>query len=335
MSGSDTEAWARDHALIAAAITHLDTRRVAQPTVGEVAAALHVSTGHLQRTFSRFAGVSPHRFLRWLTFGAARDLLRERATVLEVTAATGLSSPGRLHDLSVDLVAMTPGEVAAGGAGLVLRFGVHPTLLGPAAITVAPRGVVDLRFLDPVGTATATTWDAATGAAGDGAVGREVLTERARAEVAARWPAAEVVVDAVATRWVADHLAVVLGAGDAGAGGRLPVQAVGTNLQLRVWEALLRVPEDRVVTYGEVARAVGNPSAVRAVANAVGRNPVALLIPCHRVLRSTGELGGYRWGTTRKRMLLAREAARAEEADRFAAEGQAARVPAVRSRASG
>jgi AraC family transcriptional regulator of adaptative response/methylated-DNA-[protein]-cysteine methyltransferase len=297
-AGADADAWSRDHALIAAAIAHLDANRVAQPAVGEVAAALHVSTGHLQRTFARFAGVSPHRFLRWLTFGAARDLLRERSTVLEVATATGLSSPGRLHDLSIDLVAMTPGQVAAGGAGLDLRLGVHPTLLGPAAITVAPRGVVDLRFLDP-------------------ADGPEAPQERARTEVAARWPGAEVVVDAAATRWVADHLAAVLGAADGvpggGPDGRLPVHAVGTNLQLRVWEALLRVPEERVVTYGEVARAVGSPSAVRAVANAVGRNPVALLIPCHRVLRASGELGGYRWGTTRKRMLLAREAARADD----------------------
>ncbi len=293
------QGWSRDYALVAEAIRHLDDHRVRQPAIGEVAAALHVSTGHLQRTFTRLAGVSPHRFLRWLTFGAARELLRERATVLEVTAATGLSSSGRLHDLTVDLVAMTPGQLAEGGAGLTLRTGTHPTPLGPAAITVAPRGVVDLRFLD----------------ADD---------EHALPEVAARWPGAEVVADAVATREVADRLGAILGAGGDRARPRLEVLAVGTNLQVRVWEALLRVPDDRVVSYGEVARAAGAPHAVRAVASAIGRNPVAVLIPCHRVLRATGELGGYRWGTTRKRILLAREAALADQVREGSGTGGAA-----------
>lgn len=300
MDGTDPDLLVRDYALVAAAIGYLDEHRVRQPRVGEVAAALHVSTGHLQRTFTRFAGVSPHRFLRWLTFGAARELLRERGTVLDVTSATGLSAPSRLHDLSIDLVGMTPGQVADGGAGLQLLTGVHPTLLGPASITVAPRGVIDLRFLDP-------TVDGPDGSL-------EAAEASARADLATHWPGAQVVVDRAATQWVADHLAAVLGNATLQPHTPLPVLASGTNLQLRVWEALLRVPADRVVTYGEVARAAGRPTAVRAVASAVGRNPVALLIPCHRVLRATGELGGYRWGTTRKRVLLAREAARADEA---------------------
>jgi len=298
MTDRDTasEQWLRDYARVAAAIAWLDAHRTRQPSVAELAAALHLSTGHLQRTFTRFAGVSPHRFLRWLTVGAARELLRERATVLDTVAATGLSSPGRLHDLTVTLDAVTPGEIGRGGAGMAIRYAVHATPLGEALVATTDRGVLTLRFLD------ATTPHAA-----------------ALAELAGEWPAARLIEDPGATRVVVEHLAVLLGAGPsgeragvaaAGSAPRVSVLAVGTNLQVKVWEALLRVPDDRVVTYLEVARAVGRPDAVRGVASAVGRNPVAALIPCHRVLRSTGELGGYRWGTTRKRALLAREAAR-------------------------
>ena len=293
-----SERWLRDYARVAAAIAWLDTHRTQQPTVADVAAALHLSAGHLHRTFTRFAGVPPHRFLRWLTAGAAKELLRERATVLDTVAATGLSSPGRLHDLTVTLDAVTPGEIGRGGAGLTIRYAVDATPLGEALVATTDRGVLSLRFLDPP-TPHAT----------------------ALAELAGEWPEAQLIQDPSATRGVVDHLAVLLGAAPSGevdsaaaaaTGGAwsVAVLAVGTNLQVKVWEALLQVPEDRVVTYSEVARAVGRPSAVRAVANAVGRNPVAALIPCHRVLRSTGELGGYRWGTLRKRALLAREAAR-------------------------
>jgi AraC family transcriptional regulator, regulatory protein of adaptative response / methylated-DNA-[protein]-cysteine methyltransferase len=292
-----SERWLRDYARVAAAIAWLDTHRTQQPAVAEVATALHLSAGHLHRTFTRFAGVPPHRFLRWLTVGAAKELLRERATVLDTVAATGLSSPGRLHDLTVTLDAVTPGEIGRGGAGLTICYGVHATPLGEALVATTERGVLSLRFLDAP-TSYVTTL----------------------AELTGEWPEAHLIEDPRATREVVDHLAVLLGAAPSGevvsaaAPGGAPsvsVLAVGTNLQVKVWEALLRVPEDRVVTYSEVARAVGRPAAVRGVANAVGRNPVAALIPCHRVLRSTGELGGYRWGTTRKRALLAREAARA------------------------
>ena len=290
--------WLRDYQRVADAIAWLDAHQHAQPRIDEVASALHLSTGHLHRTFVRFAGVSPHRFLSWLTLGSAKVLLRERATVLDVSAAVGLSSPGRLHDLAVRLEAVTPGELSRAGADVTIRYGVHATPLGCALVAVTARGVLHLRFIDPPDTAA-------------GAV----------AALRAEWPRAQLVEDLPATRGVADHLAGRwMSAQDGSAAGArggapaagLAVLAVGTNLQLRVWEALLRIPEDAVATYSQIAHAAGNPRAARAVANAVGRNPVAVLIPCHRVLRSTGELGGYRWGTTRKRALLAREAARAE-----------------------
>jgi AraC family transcriptional regulator, regulatory protein of adaptative response / methylated-DNA-[protein]-cysteine methyltransferase len=275
-----------DLARIAAAIAWLDEHAVDQPRLPDVAAALHLSPGHLQRTFTRFAGTSPTRFLRWLTAGAARDLLRERASVLDTTAAVGLSSPGRLHDLLVTLDGMTPGEVGARGAGTTLRYGVHGTPLGPVLAAASDRGVVALRFVDDPRTV--------------------------RQELTADWPAAALAEDAAATEEAAAALRAALDGVRTATPLRLSV--IGTNLQLKVWEALLRIPDDRVTTYGALARAVDQPTAVRAVASAVGRNPVAWLIPCHRVLRSTGELGGYRWGTVRKRALLAREAARADEA---------------------
>jgi AraC family transcriptional regulator of adaptative response/methylated-DNA-[protein]-cysteine methyltransferase len=273
---------------IAAAIAWLDANAVTQPRLDDVAAALHLSPGHLQRTFTRFAGTSPSRFLRWLTAGAARELLRERATVLDTSAAVGLSSPGRLHDLLVTLEGMTPGEVAAGAAGTTVRHAVHDTTLGPLLVATTDRGVCFLRFVDH----------------GD--------PDAAVADLARRWPEATLRHDAGATAPAAGALQAALDGAATGTPLRLTVR--GTNLQLKVWEALLRVPDDRVTTYGALAAAAGHPTAVRAVGSAVGANPVAWLIPCHRVLRATGELGGYRWGPARKRALLAREAARADEA---------------------
>jgi AraC family transcriptional regulator, regulatory protein of adaptative response / methylated-DNA-[protein]-cysteine methyltransferase len=269
---------------IAAAIAWLDAHAIEQPRLPDVAAALHVSPGHLQRTFTRFAGTSPSRFLRWLTAGAARELLRERASVLEASTAVGLSSGARLHDLLVTLDGLTPGEVGAGGRGVSVRYGIHDTALGPVAAATTERGLCALRFVDdPAGL---------------------------HDQLARDWPAAALREDPAATEEAAAALRAALAGAALGTPLRLAV--TGTNLQLKVWEALLRIPDDRVTTYGALARAVDHPTAVRAVASAVGRNPVAWLIPCHRVLRATGELGGYRWGTARKRALLAREAARAD-----------------------
>jgi AraC family transcriptional regulator, regulatory protein of adaptative response / methylated-DNA-[protein]-cysteine methyltransferase len=273
-----------DLARIAAAIAWLDEHAVAQPRLTEVAAALHLSPGHLQRTFTRFAGTSPTRFLRWLTADAARELLRRRGTVLDTTAAVGLSSAGRLHELLVTIDGMTPGQVATAGDGATVRYGVHDSALGPVLVAATDRGICALRFVDD--------------------------PDVAPAGLAAEWPGARVLEDARATEEAAGVLQAALDGAASGVPLRLAVP--GTNLQLKVWEALLRVPDDRVTTYGDLARAVDRPTAVRAVANAVGRNPVAWLIPCHRVLRATGALGGYRWGEVRKRALLAREAARAD-----------------------
>lgn len=272
----------RDLGRVAAAIRFLDEHRDEQPGLADVARHLHLSEFHAQRLFTTYAGTSPKRFLRWLTATAARDLLRERRAVLDVTTDVGLSSPGRLHDLMVTIDALTPGEVARGGAALTVRAGTHDTPLGPVAVGVTDRGVCLLRFVD----------DASSAAAVDA-----VRTE---------WPEADVVGDHATTAPV-----VAAAFGPAGTG---PVRLAlsGTNLQLKVWEALLAIPPGRVCTYGDLARAIGRPTASRAVAAAVGANPVAVLIPCHRVIRSTGALAGYRWGLDRKRVLLASEAVAAE-----------------------
>jgi AraC family transcriptional regulator, regulatory protein of adaptative response / methylated-DNA-[protein]-cysteine methyltransferase len=278
--------WLEDYDLVARAIGALDTAGQRPPSVAALAAALHVSTGHLQRTFARFAGTSPARLLRWLTADAARRLLRERHTVLDTTVQVGLSSPGRLHELFVTLDGVTPGEIGSGGAGLSIRAALRATPLGPAAVAETDRGLLSLAFVAPDAT-------------GDDVFGQLRTT----------WPRANVTTDGAAGDAAVAHLAALFD-GDRPA-ERLPVGVVGTNLQLKVWEALLRIPDDAVVAYRDIAEVAGRPDAVRAVAGAIGRNPVATLIPCHRVLRSTGELGGYAWGTTRKRALLAREAARA------------------------
>lgn len=301
---------------VAEAIRWLDDHAVEQPSLAELARALHVSPAHLQRQFTRLAGTSPKRFVRWLTADAARRLLRERATTLATAEAVGLSSTGRLHDLLVSIDGVTPGEVGADGEGLTIAAGVHPTPLGEAFVAVTERGVCMLRFLDGAPRSGGSGADADGGpgrmpgsGARDGLVHGEA---EARAELSAAWPRAQVVDEPARTGAIADLLTAT--AGDAGPGAvPLPLLLKGTNLQLKVWEALLRVPDGRVTTYGDLAAAVGRPSAVRAVANAVGRNPVAVFVPCHRVLRGTGALGGYRWGEARKRVLLAREAARVPE----------------------
>jgi AraC family transcriptional regulator of adaptative response/methylated-DNA-[protein]-cysteine methyltransferase len=277
-------AEADDYRRIADAIRYLDDHSTDQPRLADVAAHLHLSEFHTQRLFTRLAGTSPKRFLRYLTATTARELLRDRRAVLDAAYELGLSSSGRLHDLTVTVDAMTPGEVGRDGDGLTIRAGTHPSPLGPVAVAVTDRGVCLLRFVDDHAPATAA------------------------GVVADEWPAATVVVDQDVTRRPVEAAF--------GEGGTGPVRVAlrGTNLQLKVWEALLRIPEGQVSTYADVARAVDRPRAHRAVASAIGRNPVAVLIPCHRVLRSTGQLAGYRWGLERKRALLAAEACRSDHA---------------------
>lgn len=271
-----------DYERVERAIEYLGERFTTQPDLEEVAAQVGLSKYHFHRLFRRWAGVSPKQLLQYLTVDHAKALLAASESVLEAAYASGLSGPSRLHDQFIAVEAVTPGEFKAGGAGLTLRYGFHPTPFGEALLALSERGLCALQFA--------------------GESGRS----EALAELAARWPEARRVEDPEATAPVAERIFNPARRG----GEPLRLLLRGTNLQLKVWEALLRIPEGRATTYGDVAAAVGRPRAVRAVASAVGRNPVAYVIPCHRVLRKVGGFGEYRWGAPRKRAILAWEAAR-------------------------
>ena len=246
----------------------------------DLATRLSMSPAHFQRVFSRWVGVSPKRYQQYLTLDLARRLLSERFTLLDTAAETGLSGTGRLHDLFLGWEAMSPGEYARGGEGLVIRYGWFPTPFGEALAMGTDRGLCGLGFADDCG------------------------REAAMADLSGRWPRARFLDDADAIApWVA---AAFAGKGEA------RLHMIGAPFQVKVWEALLTIPSGQVTTYSELARAIGHPTAVRAVGTAVGRNPVSWLIPCHRALRKSGGLGGYHWGLPVKRAMLAWEAARAE-----------------------
>lgn len=280
---SDTTTGIDDYARVERAIRYLERHAGCQPALAEVAAAVGLSEFHFHRLFTRWAGTTPKRFLQFLTAEHARRILEESRSVLEATYAAGLSGPGRLHDLMVAVDALTPGELRRGGAGVEIAWGVHPTPFGEAMIATTPRGVCATAFLD-----------------GEGA-GPELEALRRR------WPGASLAEDAAATAPVARR---ILEGTRVGGNAPLRLHLAGTNFQLRVWRALLEIPPGRVLAYGDVARAVGQPQASRAVGGAVGANPVAWLIPCHRVIRGAGATGDYRWGAARKRAMLGWEAAR-------------------------
>ena len=268
----------RDYRRIAAAIRFVTAQREAQPDLAAVAAHVGLGPHHFQRLFVRWAGVSPKQFLGYLTATHAKRLLRDSASVLDAALASGLSGPGRLHDLFVGLEGMTPGDYRRAGAGLVLRHAVLQTAFGPALALVTERGVAGLRFL-----------------ADDDRHGACALRQ-AHDE----WPA---------SRFFADKAAVGEMLGRLGSPQAPALLLRGSRFRIRVWEALLTLPEGAGCSYGELARRLGDPRKARAVGSAIGANSVAVLVPCHRVLRADGGVGGYRWGETRKLALLAREAA--------------------------
>lgn len=266
---------ARAIALIDAADTPLSLEALA----GEMG----MSAAHFQRVFSAWVGVSPKRYQQYLTLGHAKTLLRERFTTLEAAHSTGLSGTGRLHDLFLRWEAMSPGEYAAGGAGLEIFWGWFETPFGAAVVMGTDKGICGLSLAAEMG------------------------EEAAMADLLGRWPAATFTEEPMRLRpWVLAAFGMEQKL------ERAPLYLIGAPFQINVWEALLRLPEGSVTTYGDIAQAIGNPKAVRAVGTAVGRNPIGYLIPCHRVLRKSGELGGYHWGLPMKRAMLGYEAARAD-----------------------
>jgi AraC family transcriptional regulator of adaptative response/methylated-DNA-[protein]-cysteine methyltransferase len=275
-----------DYQRIAAAIAFLQAHYHDQPDLAAVAQHIHLSEAHFQRLFTRWAGISPKRFLQYLTVEYAKSKIADTANLLDLTMAAGLSSPGRLHDLFVSLEAMSPGEYKTGGAGLEITYGIHPTRFGRALVAMTARGVCNLMFLDVPGAAA---------------------RDAGAAELRRLWPKATLRYDPAATVPVGDRLLNPLE-------NPKPISlwVKGTNFQIQVWRSLLQLPPGSLSTYRQIAQHIGRPTASRAVGNAIGSNPVALLIPCHRVIRESGELGGYRWGLPRKSALLTWEASRAD-----------------------
>lgn len=270
-----------DYARVRDALQFVTDRARRQPSVEEIAAHVGLSPTQLHHLFKRWAGLTPKAFLQAVTIDHARRLLRDNASILDASLELGLSGPGRLHDLFVTQESMTPGEYKAGGRGLVLAYGYHHSPFGEAIAVVAPRGLAGLGFLDD---------------------GRRDL---ALADMRRRWPQAEFVEDETATApFVRRAFHPELWRPDC----PLRVVLIGSDFELRVWQTLLNVPLGTATSYASLAARIGKPGAARAVGAAVGRNPISFVVPCHRVMGSTGALTGYHWGIARKQAIIGWEA---------------------------
>jgi AraC family transcriptional regulator, regulatory protein of adaptative response / methylated-DNA-[protein]-cysteine methyltransferase len=275
-----------DYAVVRRAVAFISEHWRAQPPVEAIAHACGVTPDELHHLFRRWAGLTPKAFLAALTLDHARRLLRDSASVLDAAYEVGLSGPGRLHDLFVTHEAMSPGEWKAGGEGLTLAYGFHPSPFGVALVIATGRGLAGLAFAD---------------------AGEEA---GALKDMRRRWPRAEFREEAARTAPLARRIF------DPRLWQRdrpLRVVMIGTDFEVRVWETLLKVPIGRATTYADIAAKVCTPKAARAVGAAVGKNPIAFVVPCHRVIGKSGDLTGYHWGLTRKRAMLGWEAGKAED----------------------
>jgi len=271
----------RDYDSVRRAIAFISEQWRAQPTIEAVADAASVTPDELHHLFRRWAGLTPKAFMQALTLDHAKNLLRESASVLDAALDSGLSGPGRLHDLFVTHEAMSPGEWKNGGAGMTLRFGFHACPFGTAVVIASDRGLAGLAFADP---------------------GEEAP---ALADMQRRWPRATYVEDQVATAPIARRIFdPKLWRPDE----PLRVVLIGTDFEVRVWETLLKIPMGRSVCYSDIANKIKSPKASRAVGAAVGKNPISFVVPCHRALGKGGALTGYHWGITRKQAMLGWEA---------------------------
>jgi AraC family transcriptional regulator of adaptative response/methylated-DNA-[protein]-cysteine methyltransferase len=281
----------RDYALVRRAIAFLSEAWLEQPPLERLANHLGLSPAHCQKLFKRWCGLSPKEFVQAITVDRARALLADSASVLAAAHEVGLSGGGRLHDLFVSHEAMTPGEFKRRGAGLKLAYGFHESPFGEALLIASERGLAGLAFVNEE----------------DGGTAEQVLAEMMR-----RWPKAQFTAAPERTvpyakrifdpaQWCPDR----------------PVRLIliGTDFEVRVWRTLLKIPMGCAVSYSDIARHLGQPQAARAVGAAVGRNPLCFVVPCHRVLREDGSLGGYHWGLTRKKALIGWEMGRLAAAD--------------------
>lgn len=272
-----------DYDVVRRAIAFISEAWRDQPDVETIAEASGVTAAELHALFRRWAGLTPKAFLQAVTMDRARGMVRDAGNVLDAAYDLGLSGPGRLHDLFVAHEAMSPGEWKARGGGLTITHGFHDSPFGRALVMATPRGLCGLAFADTGGEA-------------------EALADMTR-----RWPNARFVEDAAVTAPLA---ARVFAPGEWSPDRPLRIVMIGTDFEIRVWETLLSIPMGRATTYGRIAAKIGKPSASRAVGAAVGKNPLSFVVPCHRVVGSTGALTGYHWGLTRKRAMLGWEAGR-------------------------
>jgi len=274
-------AAAADYDVVRRAIGHIRGHWREQPEIEAIAEAAGVTPTELHHLFRRWAGLTPKAFLQALTLDGARQLLRDSASVLDATYEVGLSGPGRLHDLFVTHEAMSPGEWKSGGEGLTVFFGFHPSPFGSALVMATERGLAGLAFADP---------------------GEEPA---ALADMKARWPRATYVENSARTAAIAKR---IFDSSQWQQDKPLRVVLIGTDWEVRVWEALMQIPMGRLTTYSDIASKIHKPAAARAVGAAVGKNPVSFVVPCHRVVGKSGDLTGYHWGITRKRAMLGWEA---------------------------
>ena len=270
-----------DYERIEKAIQFLSENFHSQPSLKEISAKIHVSEYHFQRLFSRWVGISPKRFLQFLTKEYAKTLLEKSINLLDVTYESGLTSPGRLHDLFVTCEAVTPGEYKAKGAGLEIAYGYHATPFGECMLAKTDRGICGLSFV------------------------QNDDRQPVFASLAQRWQNAKLIENPDVTRPLIKR---IFNPSEEKDSTTLHLVLSGTNFQIKVWEALIKIPMGAVVSYEDVAAHIGMPKASRAVGNAVGNNPVSFVIPCHRVIRKTAEFGNYGGGVARKLMILGWEA---------------------------
>jgi AraC family transcriptional regulator of adaptative response/methylated-DNA-[protein]-cysteine methyltransferase len=271
-----------DYERIEKAIKFIENNLSSQPDLKAIATHIGLSEYHFQRLFSRWVGISPKRFLQFLTKEYAKQLLQQSANLLDVTYEAGLSSPGRLHDLFVTCEAVTPGEYKSKGEGITIKYGYHPSPFGQCLLATTARGICGFFFVknrdrkDPL------------------------------SELRFFWEKAEIVEDPLASKELVDR---IFNRSFADTSAPLHLILNGTNFQLKVWEALIKIPFGAVVSYEDIANQVGIPGATRAVGTAVGKNPISFIIPCHRVIRKTADFGNYGGGTARKKAILGWEAA--------------------------
>lgn len=282
---TDYSQLSQDYEKIGQAIRFLETHRLEQPGLTELADNLHMSEYHLQRLFSRWVGISPKRFMQYLTKEHAKQLLNHSEDLLSTAHSIGLSGPSRLHDMFVTCEAVTPGEYKNQGAGLKIGYGFHPSPFGECLVAVTGRGICSLVF----------TQD------GD--------HEAALSKLESKFPAAEIYADHAGTGFVIDEMMALF---QEPSSTPMRIYLSGTNFQIKVWEALLQIPAGTVAAYQQVAVQIGMPGAGRAVGSAIAKNPVPVLIPCHRVIRKDGDFGKYRYGAVRKKALLGWEMGKVE-----------------------